>query len=68
MKYSKEYIERIMYKDYILLMAEELTTNGFTDNGKKYEVCTDVNGNFVSDFFRGFVLSMKDKKAVDYLK
>ena len=57
-----------MYKDYILLMAEELNNNGFTDNGKKYEVGTDVNGNFVSDFFRGFVLSLKDKKATDFLK
>lgn len=68
MKYTREYLEGLMYKDYILLMAEELNNNGFTDNGKKYEVVTDVNGNFVSDFFRGFVLSMKDKKAVDYLK
>lgn len=68
MKYSREYIEGLMYKDYILLMAEELNNNGFTDNEKKYEVGTDVNGNFVSDFFRGFVLSMKDKKAVNYLK
>ena len=55
MKYSREYLEGLMYKDYILLMAEELNGNGFTDNGKKYEVSTDVNGNFVSDFFRGFV-------------
>lgn len=52
MKYSREDIELLMYKDYILLMAEELNNNGFTDNGKRYEVGTNVNGNFVSDFSR----------------
>jgi len=68
MKYSKDYLNNLTYKDYILLMAEELNNNGFTDKGKKYEVSTDVNGNFVSDFFRGFVLSLEDKGAVDFLK
>ena len=68
MMYSKEDLNNLTYKDYILLMAEELNNNGFTDNGKKYEVSTDVNGNFVSDFFRAFVLSMEDKGAVDFLK
>lgn len=68
MKYSREYIEGLMYKDYILLMAEELNNNGFTDNGKRYEVGTNFYGNFVSDFFRGFVLSLKDQKATDFLK
>ncbi|MBR2777335.1 MAG: hypothetical protein IKD75_09580 [Prevotella sp.] len=68
MKYSKENLNNLTYKDYILLMAEELNNNGFTDKGKKYEVSTDINGNFVSDFFRGFVLSLEDKGAVDFLK
>lgn len=68
MMYSKEDLNNLTYKDYILLMAEELNNNGFTDNGKKYEVSTDVNGNFVSDLFRAFVLSMEDKGAVDFLK
>lgn len=68
MKYSKEKLNNLTYKDYILLMAEELNKNGFTDKGKKYEVSTDVYGNFVSDFFRAFVLSMEDKGAVDFLK
>lgn len=68
MKYSKEDLNELTYKDYILLMAEELNSNGFTDNGKSYEVSTDVNGNFVSDFFRAFVLSIKDKEAIDFLK
>lgn len=68
MKYSREDIELLMYKDYILLMAEELNNNGFTDNGKRYEVGTNVNGNFVSDFSRGFILALKDQKATDFLK
>ena len=68
MKYSREQLEKLMYKDYILLMAEELNSHGFTDNGKKYEVGTDVYGGFVSDFSRGFILSMKDCKAINYLK
>ena len=69
MKYSKEDINNLMYKDYILLMAEELNNNGFTDtNGNRYEVSTNVDGDFVSDFSIGFVLSMKEKKAIDFLK
>ena len=69
MKYSKEDINKLMYKDYILLMAEELNNNGFTDtNGNRYEVSTNVDGDFVSDFSIGFVLSMKEKKAIDFLK
>ena len=68
MKYTKEDLSNMTYKEYVLLMAEELNNNGFTDNGKSYEVSTDVNGNFVSDFFRAFILSMRDKNAVDFLK
>ena len=68
MKYTKEGLSNMTYKEYVLLMAEELNNNGFTDNGKSYEVSTDVNGNFVSDFFRAFILSMRDKNAVDFLK
>ncbi|MBP3511801.1 MAG: hypothetical protein J6K19_07185 [Prevotella sp.] len=68
MKYSREYLNGLMYKDYILLMAEELNNNGFTDNGEKYKVGTNIIGDFVSDFSVGFVLSITDKRAIDFLK
>lgn len=68
MKYSRVDLSKLLYKDYILLIAEELNRNGFKCNGKKYEVSTTVDGNFVSRFSIGFVLSIKDKKAIDYLK
>ena len=69
MKYSKDDLNNLLYKEYILLIAEELNNNGFTrDNGNKYEVGTDIDGNFVSDFSRGFVLSLKDEKAIEFLK
>lgn len=69
MKYSRNDLDNLMYKDYILLIAEELNNNGFKDeDGKKYEVGTNVHGGFVSDFSRGFILSIKDSKAIDFLK
>lgn len=69
MKYSREDLNNIMYKDYIILMAEELNKNGFKDaQGKAYEVSTNVHGDFVSDFSRGFVLSISDPKAINFLK
>lgn len=69
MKYSEEQLSELKYKDYILLMAKELNDNGYTDdNGKPYSVSTNVHGDFVSDFSIGFVLSLKDPKAVDFLK
>lgn len=69
MKYSEEFIISILYKDYILLMEEELSINGFTDyNGRKYKVRTDVDGNFVSDFSREFIMSIKDPNAIAFLK
>lgn len=69
MKYSKDDLRQMTYKDYILLMAEELNNNGFTYNdGSKYEVGTNVYGDFVSDFSIGFVLSLKDKRAIEFLK
>lgn len=69
MKYSRDDIDNLMYKDYILLIAEELNRNGFKDdNGEEYKVSTNVYGDFVSDFSRAFILSMKDPKAIDFLK
>ena len=69
MKYSREDLNNLIYKDYILLIAEELNKNGFKDaQGKAYEVTTNVHGDFVSDFSRGFVLSIRDPKAIDFLK
>lgn len=69
MKYSRNDLDNLMYKDYILLIAEELNNNGFKDDdGKEYEVGTNVHGDFVSDFSRGFILSIKDPKAIDFLK
>lgn len=69
MKYSREDQNNLMYKDYILLMAEELNKNGFKDDqGNAYEVSTNVHGDFVSDFSRVFVLSIRDPKAIDFLK
>ena len=69
MKYSRNDLDNLMYKDYILLIAEELNKNGFKEsNGKLYEVTTNVHGGFVSDFSRGFILSIKDQKAIDFLK
>lgn len=56
MKYSKEYLNNLIYKDYILLMAEVLNNNGFTDKDRKYEVSTDCKGNFVSIFFSALML------------
>lgn len=50
-------------------MAQELNSNGFTDhNGNSYKVDTNVNGGFVSDFSRAFILSIKDKPAIEFLK
>ena len=69
MKYSEDDLRQMTYKDYILLMAEELNNNGFTHNdGNKYEVGTNVYGDFVSDFSIGFVLSLTDKRAIEFLK
>lgn len=69
MKYSRNDLDNLMYKDYSLLIAEELNNNGFKDDdGKEYEVGTNVHGDFVSDFSRGFILSIKDPKAIDFLK
>lgn len=69
MKYSRDDIDNLTYKDYILLIAEELNSNGFKDdNGDEYKVSTNVHGDFVSDFSRAFILSMKDPKAIDFLK
>lgn len=68
MKYSRNDLNHLLYKDYILLIAEELNKNGFTDeNGKRYEVET-VSGNFVSNFSVNFILSIKDKEAIEFLK
>lgn len=69
MKYSRSSLDYLMYKDYILLIAEELNNCGFKDaHGKEYEVTTNVHGDFVSDFSRDFILSIKDPKAIDFLK
>lgn len=69
MKYSRNDLDNLMYKDYILLIAKELNQNGFKDyQGREYEVVTNVHGDFVSDFSRGFVLSIKDPKAIEFLK
>ena len=69
MKYSEDDLSQMTYKDYILLMAEELNSNEFTHNdGSKYEVGTNIDGDFVSGFSIGFVLSLKDKKAIEFLK
>ena len=68
-KYSQDNLNELTYKDYILLIAKELNNNGFADDkGEVYKVGTDINGNFVSDFSRGFILSIKDKEAIDFLK
>lgn len=69
MKYTRNDLDNLMYKDYILLIARELNQNGFkNDQGREYEVGTNVHGDFVSDFSRGFVLSIKDPKAIEFLK
>lgn len=69
MKYTEQQLHGLKYKDYILLMAKELNDNGYTDeDGNQYSVSTDVNGEFVSDFSLGFVLSLKDVEAVEFLK
>ena len=58
----------LSYKNYLLSMAEELNNNGFMDNGKKYEVKTNINGEYDSSFYISFIMSIKDKKAIDFLK
>lgn len=69
MKYTRNDLDNLMYKDYILLIARELNQNGFkNDQGREYEVGTIVHGDFVSDFSRGFFLSIKDPKAIEFLK
>ena len=69
MKYTRNDLDNLMYKDYILLIARELNQNSFkNDQGREYEVGTNVHGDFVSDFSRGFVLSIKDPKAIEFLK
>lgn len=68
MKYSRVDLSKLLYKDYILLIAEELNRNGFKCDGKKYEVGTNIDGDFVSNFSVGFVLSIKDKAAIEFLK
>lgn len=69
MKYSRDTIDELTYKDYILLIAEELNKNGFTDGeGKEYKVRTNSYGDFVSDFSRDFILSIGNKEAIDFLK
>lgn len=68
MKYTRENLSKLSYKDYILAIEKELNAHGFTQEGKPYEVSTNVYGGFVSDFSRGFFLSIKDEKAINYLK
>lgn len=69
MQYSRNDLDNLLYKDYILLIAKELNENGFRDaQGKEHEVSTNVHGDFVSDFSRGFVLSINDPKAIEFLK
>lgn len=68
MKYTRNDLDNLIYKDYILLIARELNQNSFkNDQGREYEVGTNVHGDFVSDFSRGFVLSIKDPKAIEFL-
>lgn len=68
MKYSSVDLSNLLYKDYVLLIADELNRNGFKCDGKKYEVGTNIDGDFVSNFSVGFVLSIKDKAAIEFLK
>lgn len=68
MKYSREDLCELSYKNYILAMEKELNAEGYRNDGKPYEVSTNVNGDFVSDFSRAFVLNIKDMKAMQYLK
>lgn len=68
MKYTREDLRNLSYKDYILAMEKELNAKGFLFEGKPYEVSTNVKGNFVSNYSRAFILSIEDSKAIEYLK
>jgi hypothetical protein len=67
-KYTKEDLYNLTYKDYILLISKELNTKGFTkEDGELYEVNTNMEGGFVSDFSVNFILYLTNKNAIDYL-
>lgn len=65
MKYTSEYINSLSFKDYIKLMADELNSNGFKENGKyKYESFED-DPSMRRLFMMGPV---NDPKAMSFLK
>lgn len=69
MFYTREELNNLTYKEYVLLIAKELNSNGFSDKeGNEFNVGSDIHGNFVSDFSLGFIMSLKDAAAVDFLK
>lgn len=68
MKFTRQDLSNLAYKDYIIAMENELNAKGFMQEGKAYKVSTNVNGDFVSDFSRAFILSLTDAEAINFLK
>ena len=65
MKYSKDYINSLSFRDYIKLMADELNANGFKENGK-YEYNSFYDDSAMRRLF--MMGPVNDPKAMSFLK
>lgn len=65
MKYTSEYINNLSFKDYIKLMADELNSNGFKENGE-YEYDTFEDDPSMRKLF--MMGPVNDPKAMSFLK
>lgn len=69
MKYDKEYVSKMVFKDYIELIVKELNENGFVNAANApYKLGTDIYGGWLWRSYSCFMTTVSDAKAVDYLK
>src|SRR5574344_640784 len=68
MKYSKEYIEKLNFYDYINLVAKELKDNGYKETGIDNDDSDYDSVLSDQDEYKYFIFGVTDEKAMTFLK